>query len=263
MKKKNPQHNDKLLQLEDNSAIAEQYIRYVNVFFKEMKKEYYNQIMDYYRENRSELVLDTDYTSALERIINNIGIRWKAKFGLLADNVSKVIVGEVDTRNKAKFTKIKKKYPWVLTDTRDLQKTVNTIQASIAENVSLIKSIEEKYHSSITSSVMRSVSQGNNLQQLTQDLREIGGISERRIKLIASDQVAKATAQINRQRSIDTGFTKAIWKKSIAGKTHRISHARANGEVFDIAKGCLIDDEYILPRENINCKCSYNLIIPD
>jgi len=138
---------------------------------------------------------------------------------------------------------------------------VNIIESGIAENVALIKSIPKQYHEQVQGAVMRNVAVGGNAQKLVAELSKISDRSSKRIKLIANDQIAKATALLDQQEAIEMGFTKAIWKKSIAGKTHRKTHAEANNKEFDIKKGCLIEGEYIMPRWKINCKCSYKLIL--
>ncbi len=138
---------------------------------------------------------------------------------------------------------------------------VNIIQSGIAENVGLIKSIPKQFHEQIQGAVMRNVAVGGNAKKLVDELSKMSDRSTKRIKLIANDQLAKATALLDQQKAIELGFTKGIWKKSIAGKTHRPDHAAADGKEFDIKKGCLIDGEYIMPRWKINCKCSYKLIL--
>ena len=37
----------------------------------------------------------------------------------------------------------------------------------------------------------------------------------------------------------------------------------ADGRLFDISKGCLIDGEYIFPGELINCACSFAPVIEE
>lgn len=138
---------------------------------------------------------------------------------------------------------------------------VNIIQSGIAENVGLIKSIPKQFHEQIQGMVNRNVAVGGNAQKLVAELSQISDRSSKRIKLIANDQIAKATALLDQQKAIELGFTKGKWQKSIAGKTHRKTHAEANNKEFDIKKGCLIEGEYIMPRWKINCKCSYKLIL--
>ncbi len=60
-----------------------------------------------------------------------------------------------------------------------------------------------------------------------------------------------------RARYQELGITEAIWCHSAAGKEPRPSHVKAGKEKlrFDVNKGALIDGEYILPGEKINCRC--------
>lgn len=138
---------------------------------------------------------------------------------------------------------------------------VNIIQSGIAENVGLIKSIPRQFHEQTQGAVNRNVAVGGNAKKLVEELSKMSDKSAKRIKLIANDQIAKATALLDQQKAVELEFTKGKWQKSIAGKTHRVTHAEADGKEFDIKKGCLIEGEYIMPRWKINCKCSYKLIL--
>lgn len=135
------------------------------------------------------------------------------------------------------------------------------LQASIAENVGLIKSIGVDYLEKVQQQVWSAVANGYDLGQLTKDLKSINGVTDRRAKLIARDQGAKAHAIIERERRKEAGITQAIWLHSHAGKTPRPSHVKANGKVFDIEKGLYLDGEWVLPGQAINCRCNSRAII--
>ncbi len=262
-KKKNPskQYAIEIDELKFNDAIMLNYRHEILVMQREMTKEYNAEIKKYYKENSDFLVGDADPVSGLESIINRIGDKWYLKFFLKSNNISKKFISDVYSSNERRYNRIKKQHPFLLSGTEDREQMVKILQSSIAENVGLIKSIPKKYHDDILGDVMRTVGQGGNQQDLAEQLSKRSNLTRKRIDLIARDQTAKATALIDRQTAIDTGFTKAIWKKSIAGKTHRKDHAEANNNEFDISKGCLISGEYILPRMKINCKCSYKLVL--
>lgn len=70
----------------------------------------------------------------------------------------------------------------------------NALQATISENVGLIRSISEKYFTEVEGMVMRSVARGRDLGYLTEELQKRYGITRRRATLIARDQNAKATS---------------------------------------------------------------------
>lgn len=137
----------------------------------------------------------------------------------------------------------------------------DSFAATMAENVDLIKSIPAKYFQEIQGAVMRNYIAGRDFQTMVKAIKKIGGVTDKRAKLIARDQSNKATAALTRLRYVDAGIQKAIWMHSHAGKEPRISHVKADGKEFDIVKGCLIDGEYILPGEKINCRCSMRPVI--
>jgi hypothetical protein len=248
-------------ELKFNDAIMLNYRHELLVMKKEMTKEYNEEIKKYYKENIDYIIGDADPVLTLESIINRIGEKWFLKFFLKSERLSKRFIGDIYESNERRFNRIKKKHPFLLQGTEDREQMVKILQSSIAENVGLIKSIPKKFHDDILGDVMRIVGVGGNQYELAQALSKRSNLTSKRINLIARDQTAKATALIDRQNAIDTGLTKAKWKKSIAGKTHRKDHAEANNKEFDISKGCLISGEYILPRMKVNCKCSYKLVI--
>lgn len=263
-KKKTQSKKNYLIEVDElkfNDAIMLNYRHELLILKREMVKEYNQEIINYYRDNLEFIVGDKDVTQEFENIINRIGEKWQLRFFHISKKTASKMVKDINQHNDKRFDRIKKKHPFLLQGTEDREQLTKVIQSSIAENVALIKSIPKKYHDDILGDVMRSVGKGGNLQELSQALSKRSNLTSKRISLIARDQTAKATALLDKQKAIDLGFNKAIWQKSIAGKTHRVDHAEAHGKEFDIQKGCLISGEYILPRMKINCKCSYKLVL--
>lgn len=133
-----------------------------------------------------------------------------------------------------------------------------------AEQVGLIKSIAQKYHTDVQSSVWESVKRGGDLKTLSKDLQKTYGVTKRRAALIARDQNAKAKATIERVRHQEMGIRQAIWMHSHAGKEPRPSHVKMNNKLYDLSKGMYDPDEgkYIHPGELINCRCTMRPYIP-
>lgn len=129
------------------------------------------------------------------------------------------------------------------------------LEASVKENVGLIKSIGVDYLERVQQQVWSGVASGYDLGQIAKGLSKSYGISDRRAKNIARDQGAKAHAIIERERRKEAGITQAVWLHSHAGKVPRPSHVKANGKVFDIEKGLYLDGVWTLPGVQINCKC--------
>ena len=140
------------------------------------------------------------------------------------------------------------------------------MQATIGEQIGLIRSIAQQHLTAVEGLVMRSVTTGRDLKQLTDDLQHQFGVTRRRAALIARDQNNKATATITRVRQQELGITHAVWVHSHGGKEPRPSHLKAGkeGVVYEIAEGWLDPDvgERIWPGTLINCRCVCKPIMP-
>lgn len=135
-------------------------------------------------------------------------------------------------------------------------------QAVVGEQVGLIKSIASQHLGDVQGVVMRSVQTGRDLGQLSKELQERYGVTKRRAALIARDQNNKATGTIQRARHESLGITEGIWKHSHAGKVPRASHVAANGKRFSLKAGMVIDGKPTWPGHEINCRCTYEAVIP-
>jgi SPP1 gp7 family putative phage head morphogenesis protein len=138
----------------------------------------------------------------------------------------------------------------------------DAIQATIGEQISLIKSIGSQHLSTVEQLVMRSVSSGRDLSTLTKELEERFGVTRRRAALIARTENNKCTATITRVRQEGLGIRTAVWMHSHGGKEPRPSHVKASGQTYEVDKGMLIDGEYIYPGQLINCRCVSRSVIP-
>jgi hypothetical protein len=130
-------------------------------------------------------------------------------------------------------------------------------QALIKDNVNLITNISNDMQERIITSVNESIMRGRDHTYLKEQLTDIsdGRFSEKRLKLIARDQIDKASSVIDHARLTDLGIKKAIWKHSKISKVPRQSHKHANNKVYEIDKGCKIDGEYIFPAQLPGCNC--------
>jgi uncharacterized protein with gpF-like domain len=143
----------------------------------------------------------------------------------------------------------------------------DAFNASLNENVGLIRSIPQQYLLQVEGVVSRGYSQGRNIQQMTKDLQALHPVARNRAVLIARDQSNKANAVVERARRLELGIKQAIWKHSHGGKVPRPYHVAADGTVYDVAKGCPIKNEkgvieFIMPGEKINCRCGSRSVLP-
>lgn len=80
------------------------------------------------------------------------------------------------------------------------------LQASVAENVNLIKSIPAKYFQQIESLVLEGMKSGLAPTALAKQIQAETGATYDRAKFIARDQMAKINSDLTRKRQMDAGI---------------------------------------------------------
>jgi len=214
----------------------------------------------HYRREESVIVGDASSATIINNKLIEAFRKWSKVFGEQAKYRARQTIGMIDNDSKKKLIKQVQEKLGVKLDLAS-RRALMVKQSLIRTNVELITNLCDESYSRINTMVNIAMQNGRDVSWLEAQLSKEVGISSRRAKLIARDQCNKATTAMNVARSMDNGFTKAIWMHSHAGKNPRQSHEDADGEVFDLNQGCFIDGEYIFPREKINCRCFYDLVI--
>jgi len=128
----------------------------------------------------------------------------------------------------------------------------SALRASVTENVALIKTMPAKQFDRIERVVLQGVTSGNDFFSIKKDIKAIGGVSKRRAKLIARDQVSKLNGNLNRIRQDDIGITHYFWRTSEDERV-RPDHAANNGKRFAWDSPPAITGH---PGEDIQCRCT-------
>lgn len=197
----------------------------------------------------------------VRRVLKDLNVRWIDKFNEMADRIAERWIKSMYTASQASLVASLKEAGMAV-EFKMTPAMRDALNASITENINLIKSIPEQYLKNVEGAVMRSYSVGRDLETMVKDIRDIHPVTKRRAELIARDQSNKANAVIQRTRQLELGVTEAIWMHSHAGKNPRPDHVAANGKRYKIAEGCKIGGEYIYPGEEINCRCTSRPILP-
>lgn len=97
----------------------------------------------------------------------------------------------------------------LITRTKGMQ---DYLEASAAENVNLIKSIPDEYFKNVETIVLGGMKDGLAPTAIAKQIQEQTGVSARRAKLIARDQVSQLNSDLTRQRQAAAGieFYKAV-----------------------------------------------------
>lgn len=208
---------------------------------------------------RSEIAMD-GILDWMGHVIDSLVSKWQQNLNGLSERIASDMVGTAKTHYDKRLHNMLKKRGFTV-NFRNTKEVETQAQIALEENIALIKSVGNQYLDNVRAAVWRSVKNGYDLESLIKQLRHIDGVSDRRAKNIAKDQVAKLNQAFEKERALELGITEAIWVHSSAGKTFRHDHVKANGTRYEIAKGCFISGEFIQPAEKINCRCRAKLVI--
>jgi len=198
---------------------------------------------------------------AMREIMRRLSRRWQRRFDRAAPELAKYFATAATKRADGSLQAILKKAGFSV-EFKMTAAANDVMQATIGEQVGLIRSIASQHLTEVQGLVMRSVTDGRDLGTLAKELEGRYGITKRRAALIARDQNNKATASITRVRQASLGITEAVWMHSHAGKHPRQSHLDANGKRYTIKEGMYLDGKWTWPGREIGCRCISRSVIP-
>lgn len=214
-----------------------------------------------YRANTPEMAQDESPAMAMREAMRKLTRRWQRNFDRGADDLAQWFTNaSADRSDKALAATLRR--AGFSVKFKMTAEANDVMQATIGEQVGLIRSIASQHLGEVEGLVMRSVSTGRDLGTLTAQIEDRFGVTRRRAALIARDQNNKATASITRVRQRGLGITEAIWMHSRGGKEPRPSHVEFSGQRYDIEKGAFLDGEWVWPGTAINCRCISKSVIP-
>lgn len=252
-----------------NAGVQAKYRRQLDDLIAEMSNSFEYWLSAAYKANpprmeiAAEIAEDALPSRELSKKVRQLASRWIKKFDDMALKIATQFTNSGRKATDSAFQQSLKDAGWAV----QFQVTPvmrDAMNATIAENVSLIKSIPRQYSMEVEGIVMRGFTRGRDLKEISDELQSRYGVTKRRAALIARDQSNKLTATVTQARRVELGLFKAIWVHSGGGKEPRHSHVKAGQDKreFDVREGCLIDSEKILPGELINCRCSSRTILP-
>lgn len=129
----------------------------------------------------------------------------------------------------------------------------NYVNAKVAENVTLIKSMRSDYLDSIQKAVYASITKGGTAGQLASIIQDRTKVAYSRALLIAVDQTGTIISQINAYRAKIAGAKRYIWH-SVEDERVRPLHRKLDNTVqtYGDPDG---GDHGMLPGEPIRCRC--------
>lgn len=242
------------------AGVADRYQRELDKLIEVMTRTYEREISGLWRELGPPVAQDASLASQARIALSKLQQRFAKLFRDRAPRMVDRLLNGVDKYSENSLKQSLKELSGGVTLKTSIMPEAlkESLKAATAENVSLIKSVASQYHERIEGAVMRAIQQGGEGRKTIMDeLLNIKGMSERRARIIATDQTRKATTASNALRAEALGIKKFRWLHSGGGAEPRKLHLEANGKVFEYANPPKIGDngEAVLPGQAISCRC--------
>jgi SPP1 gp7 family putative phage head morphogenesis protein len=245
-----------------NAGIAAAFRKHLLALIDEMQQSILSSITALYPG--ADPLMAQDAPADVHRLrweMDRLGRRWLDRFAAAAPGIARYFAtaakDRVDSTLAASLRQAGISVRFQITPA-----VQEALDASVAENVSLIKSIAQQHLGQVEQLVMRNIPAGRDIGGLRKDLQHQLGVTQRRATLIARNQNNMATATVCRARQQDLGIKRAIWMHSSAGRHPRPEHVAANGKEYDVDKGMWLEQRWTWPGREINCRCVSRSIIP-
>lgn len=265
IRRRKPKTSDTVLRpVHPNAGIAAAYQKRLETMIEQMHRSITYFISASYRQNTPIMASDASPADALRKSMRELTKRWQSNFDKMSEQMAEYFAQAVEKRSSEALKKIMKDAGWTI-QWRMTPAMQDVVDATVNQNVILIRSIPETFLKSVEGSVMRSVQTGRDLHSLAKEIEEHYGVTKRRAAFISRDQNNKATAAMNRVRQLEVGITTARWQHSGGGRTQRASHVKASRDKveYNVSTGWYDPEvkEFIQPGFLPNCRCISRSIV--
>lgn len=247
-----------------NAAVMDRYVKALSSLVKQMTAQTIREIrkLEASTAMDSAAAMDAGNVASQARILTNkLTAKFDSLFGRKAKALAEMMVNANTKASRAALNiSLKEMSGGLSLKTDIMNKTLRTVlTATVAENVSLIKSIPTEFMTQITGDVLRAITTGNGLADIVPKLEEYEGVTLRRARNIALDQTRKAYNNINKARMQAIGVKRFKWVHSGGGQKPRELHIQMDGNVYSFDDLPIIDErtgERGIPGQAINCRCT-------
>jgi uncharacterized protein with gpF-like domain len=220
-----------------SETIATRYAQRMTRLIDKMTAEARREVLACLRENGvpDDAVMDASPANQVQIVFNALQRKWEQAFGRVASETALSMIDETaDNSEKKLGISLKELSGDVTLDVSAISGELRDIlDASIKENVALIKRVPSKYFEQMQGDVMRSIQNGNGLADLIPAFEKREVAVRNWAKNVAMDQTRKAFNGINKGRMQSAGLNEFEWIHG-GGSNHPREYHRdvLNGKIF-------------------------------
>lgn len=237
------------------------YSRVMGEFYTWINTQYIKEFRRFYRQEeklRNNAVFSTDILRKIrEKILSS-------DFFDRVISIMETVLPNVEKRVVKDLTKVYKKRKFPIPEMY-FKDTSESLKEKIAENVDLIRSFTVEHIERMENSVRQAVvSGGEDFDKLVIEIEKQANKGRAYAEFVASDQVAKAYADISEEKQRQVGIEKYEWVATSDSRTRK-SHAVHDGKIYRWDEPPLLDfsldgqtnraPENLHPGEDYQCRC--------
>ncbi len=250
--------------LQNNAAVQSRYLRDLTRLTSQMTTQVTRDVKRLFETSDAAATFfaqDASIASQARILVNSLAAKFNSLFARHARPMAERMTVDVNKASaSALHVSLSKMSGGMSLKTSFMTPALQDItKASVAANVSLIKSISQQYLKDVEGAVMRSITTGTGLQDLIPALEQYEGQTHRRAKNIALDQTRKVYNGVNRGRMEAIGIEQFKWHHSGGSAHPREDHIAMDGNVYRFDTLPIIDEstgERGIPGQAINCRCT-------
>lgn len=255
--------NDKVLRpVHPNAGLTAAYRKKLDAMISEMEASVSFWVESAYRNNEPRIAQDELPASALKAAIRKLTARWTKRFNEAAPKLADYFATAVEKRSSTALKNILKEAGFTV-EFKLTSAQRDIINATVNQNVQLIRSIPQQFLGQVEQSVMRSVQTGRDLGPLAKELQEHYGVTRRRAAFIARSQNNLATSSMDRARRLELGLDESQWMHSGGGKHPRPTHVAMSGKRFKTEQGMWDPavKRYVFAGCEPGCRCVSRAVV--
>lgn len=250
-------------------GIESQFVSDCRAMIEAMAKQYRNATLGSLHVSTINKFADAqsgNYATVFTKLAKNVQRKLLRRFSnqRIEAMVNKRLT-EADKSNKARlYGKIAQRVGISATELAATEGMKATRNALIKETAQWIQKSRDETLQFFTSNTLASMTRGKGLDDLMSQFDDMTETRKNQAAFTAQNQINNYNSIMTKTRAQEVGITKAIWRTEGDDRV-RDSHADREGKEFDLNVGCYssLDGEYLLPQVDFNCRCDYEMVIPE
>lgn len=243
--------------------------RAISYMVDQISRRFRNQVFNELHKSTVDKFADArvgNYASIYLKLANRVRRKLLRQFD--DDRITQLVrtvLDKVNKRNRSElYAKVEKRIGLSTKELTASEGLSSQVNALTLETAQWIKKLRDETIENYTANSLHAMTTGSSLEDI---MKQYEGLVEKRknhAKFTARNQITNFNSITTKIRAQNLGITRARWITSRDERV-RTCHVKRDGKEFDLNKGLYssCDQKYLLPGVDYQCRCDYELIIPE